>query len=94
MSSFSKSGNNVQDSLTIFGFSTETACTFKRLDCKVRRALTYICDKTVGRKPSIFHLLMSRFREMKGLVEFDKIEKDFKYTRVYGFDSGHRLVGY
>ena len=40
-------------------------------------------DKIVGRKPSIFHLLMSRFREMKGLVEFDKIEKDFKYTREY-----------
>ena len=29
----------------------------------------------------IFHPLMSRFREMKGLVEFDKIEKDFKYSR-------------
>ena len=40
-------------------------------------------DKIVGRKPSIFHLLMSRYREMKGLVEFDKIEKDFKYTREY-----------
>ena len=39
--------------------------------------------KIVGRKPSIFHLLISRFREMKGLVEFDKIEKDFKYTREY-----------
>ena len=26
---------------------------------------------------------MSRFMEMKGLVEFDKIEKDFKYTREY-----------
>ena len=26
---------------------------------------------------------MSRFREMKGLVEFDKIEKDLKYSREY-----------
>ena len=31
----------------------------------------------------IFHPLMSRFREMKGLVEFDKIEKDLKYSREY-----------
>ena len=28
-----------------------------------------------GRKPVLFHLLMSRFREMKGSVEFDRIEK-------------------
>ena len=36
---------------------------------------------TIGRKPVLFHLLMSRFREMKGSVEFDRIEKEFKYSR-------------
>ena len=36
---------------------------------------------TIGRKPVLFHLLMSRFREMKGYVEFDRIEKEFKYSR-------------
>ena len=44
---------------------------------------------TIGRKPVLFHLLMSRFREMKGSVEFDRIEKEFKY-RLYGDD--HREV--
>ena len=34
-----------------------------------------------GRKPVLFHLLMSRFREMKGSVEFDRIEKEFQYSR-------------
>ena len=36
---------------------------------------------TIGRKTVLFHLLMSRFREMKGSVEFDRIEKEFKYSR-------------
>ena len=36
---------------------------------------------TNGRKPVLFHLLMSRFREMKGSVEFDRIEKEFKYSK-------------
>ena len=40
-------------------------------------------DRIVGRKRSIFHLLMSIFREMKRLVGFDKIEKNFKYSREY-----------
>ena len=34
-----------------------------------------------GRKPVLSHLLMSRFREMKGSVEFDRIEKEFQYSR-------------
>ena len=38
-------------------------------------------NNTIGRKPTIFQLLMSRFREMKGSVEFDKIEKEFRYSR-------------
>ena len=38
-------------------------------------------DKIVGRKPTIFHLLMTRFREMKGAVEFERIE--FKYTKEF-----------
>ena len=36
----------------------------------------------VGRKPTIFHMLMCRFREMSGRLEFDSIEKDFKYPSV------------
>ena len=35
----------------------------------------------VGRNPTVFHLLMSRFREMKGTVELDNVEKEFKYTK-------------
>ena len=35
----------------------------------------------VGRKPTIFHMLMCRFREMSGRLEFDSIEKDFKYSK-------------
>ena len=35
----------------------------------------------VGRKPTIFHMLMCRFREMSGKLEFDSIEKDFKYSK-------------
>ena len=38
-------------------------------------------NNTIGRKPTIFQLLMSRFREMKGSVEFDKIEKELRYSR-------------
>ena len=30
---------------------------------------------TVGRKPTIFHMLMCQFREMSGRLEFDSIEK-------------------
>ena len=40
-------------------------------------------DKIVGRKPSIFHLHLSRFMEMRRLVGYDKIEKNFKYSREY-----------
>ena len=35
----------------------------------------------VGRKPTIFHMLMCRFREISGRLEFDSIEKDFKYSK-------------
>ena len=38
-------------------------------------------NNTIGRKPTLFQLMMSRFREMKGSVEFDKIEKEFRYSR-------------
>ena len=37
----------------------------------------------VGRNPTVFHLLMSRFREMKGTVELDNVEKEFRYTKEY-----------
>ena len=40
-------------------------------------------DRIVGRKPTIFHLLTTRFREMKGSVEFDSIEREFKYTKKF-----------
>ena len=40
-------------------------------------------DKIVGRKPTIFHLLMTRFREIKGAVEFERIEKEFRYTKEF-----------
>ena len=36
-----------------------------------------------GRKPVLFHLLMSRFRTMKGSMEFDRIEKQ---QRMHGYD--------
>ena len=36
---------------------------------------------TIGRKPTIFHLLMCRFREMSGRLQFDSVEKDFKYSK-------------
>ena len=38
-------------------------------------------DSPLGRKPTIFHLLVTRFREMSGRLEFDSIEKEFKYSR-------------
>ena len=37
----------------------------------------------VGRNPTIFHLLMSRFREMKGTVELYNVAKELKYTKYY-----------
>ena len=40
-------------------------------------------DRVHGSKPTIFQLLMCRFKEMKGSVEFDKIEKEFRYTREF-----------
>ena len=40
-------------------------------------------DIVVGRSPAVFHLLMSRFREMKVTVELDNVEKEFKYTKEY-----------
>ena len=45
------------------------------------------CEKRMAvsnnnvRKPALFYLLMSRFREMKGSVEFHRIEKEFQYSR-------------
>ena len=35
----------------------------------------------MGRKPTILHLLRTRFREMKGSVDFERIEKEFRYTK-------------
>ena len=40
-------------------------------------------DRMAGRRPTIFHLLMSRFREMKGTVDLDNVEKEFKYSKEY-----------
>ena len=40
-------------------------------------------NRVHGSKPTIFQLLMCRFKEMKGSVEFDIIEKEFKYTREF-----------
>ena len=37
---------------------------------------------TVGRTPTIFHLLMCRFREMSGRLQFDSVEKDFKFLSI------------
>ena len=37
----------------------------------------------VGRNPTLFYLLMSRFREMKGTVELDNVEKEFKCTKEH-----------
>ena len=38
-------------------------------------------DKPVGRKTSILHLLLTRFRELSGKLEFDQKEKEFKYSK-------------
>ena len=40
-------------------------------------------DRIVGKKPTVFHLLMTRFQEIKGSVEFDRIEKEFRYTKEF-----------
>ena len=40
-------------------------------------------DIVVGRNPTVFHLHMSRFREMKGTVDLDNVEKESKYTEEY-----------
>ena len=40
-------------------------------------------DIVKGRNPTVFHLLMSRFREMKGTVDLDNVEKESKYTKEY-----------
>ena len=37
--------------------------------------------KIVGRKPTILHLLITRFREMKKSVDFESIENEFRYTK-------------
>ena len=37
----------------------------------------------MGSNPIVFHLLMSRFREMKGTVDLDSVEKEFRYTKEY-----------
>ena len=36
---------------------------------------------TIGRKPTIFHLLMCWFIEMSGRLQFDSVEKDFKHSK-------------
>ena len=36
-----------------------------------------------GRNPTVFHLLMSRFREMTGTVELDNVEEEFKCTKEH-----------
>ena len=38
-------------------------------------------DMSVGRKTSILHLLFAIFRELSGKLEFDQIEKEFKYSK-------------
>ena len=38
-------------------------------------------SKIVGRKPTILHLLMTRFRKMKGFFDFERIEKEFRSTK-------------
>ena len=49
---------------------------------------TWMADNnTNGRKPVLFHLLMSRFREMKESVEFDRIKKRISVQqRMHGYD--------
>ena len=38
---------------------------------------------TVWRTPTLFHLLMCRFREMSGRLQFDSVEKDCKSNFRY-----------
>ncbi|MCW4261357.1 MAG: reverse transcriptase domain-containing protein [Candidatus Thiodiazotropha endolucinida] len=40
-----------------------------------------IGERAVGKHPTIFQLLISRFREMKGNIELENIEKEFKYCK-------------
>ena len=40
-------------------------------------------SQSFGRKPTVFQMLMCRFKEMKGKVEFDNIEKEFEYTKEF-----------
>ena len=37
----------------------------------------------MGGNPTVLHLLMNGFREMKGSVKLDNVEKEFKYTKEY-----------
>lgn len=46
----------------------------------MRHGLQVTGDQPTGRKPAIFHYLMSRFREIGGKVQMDNIEKEFIYT--------------
>ena len=36
-----------------------------------------------GQKPTVFQVLICRFKEMKGNTDFDNIEKEFRYTREF-----------
>ena len=36
-----------------------------------------------GQKPTVFQMLMCRFKAMKGNTDFDNIEKEFRYTREF-----------
>ena len=36
-----------------------------------------------GRKPTVFQMLMCRFKKMKGNTDFDSIEREFKYTKEF-----------
>ena len=36
-----------------------------------------------SRKPTVFQMLMFRFKEMRGNTDFDNIEKEFRYTREF-----------
>ena len=40
-------------------------------------------SQSFGKKPTVFQMLMCRFKEMKGKVEFDNIEKEFEYTKEF-----------
>ena len=40
-------------------------------------------DIVMGRNPTLFHLLMKRFKEMKVTVDLDKVEKEFRYAKEF-----------